>query len=73
MKRRSTKLRNWIAAAWLALLMSVITYGISSKSNDVFMIAMLVFLSGWCSAKVLSEGFEGLVGIIEDEDEDEHE
>lgn len=53
--------------------MSVITYGISSKSNDIFMIAMLVFLSGWCSAKVLSEGFEGLVGIIEDEDEDEHE
>jgi len=58
-------------------MMSIITYGLSSGNLDMFMIAMTILLTGWCSAKILSEGFKGLVDVIEndtrtelDEDED---
>lgn len=71
MKRRNSKLRNWISITWFALLMSIVTYGISIRNKDAFMIAMLIFLSGWCSAKIMVEGFEGLVGFIDDEPGDD--
>lgn len=72
------KFRSWISVTWSALMLSVITYGLSSRNLDILMIAMAVLLMGWCSAKILSEGFEGLINIIENTpesklEEDKHE
>lgn len=72
------KFQSWISIIWSSLLMSIITYGVSSGNFDMFMIAMIVLLTGWCSAKILSDGFKGLINVIENnertelnEDEDE--